>query len=108
MSSPNPLPREIAPGVYWLGQCLVRKIGDQAVHAVQAVFAVAGEHHTALIESGITSDSRVIIDQLESLQAKIPEPRYLFPTHSEMGHSGGVGALLNRYPELTVHGDVSD
>jgi flavorubredoxin len=72
------------------------------------VFAVAGERHTALIEGGITHDIEVIADHLDSLAGEIPAPRYVLPTHSEMGHSGGIGALLARYPEMTVHGDVTD
>jgi glyoxylase-like metal-dependent hydrolase (beta-lactamase superfamily II) len=79
------------------------------VHAVSAVFVVAGERHSAIIETGITCDTWVVLEQLDKLvELGVPTPRYILPTHAEMGHAGGVGHLLERYPEATVHGDVSD
>lgn len=102
------LPRELAPGVHWLGQCLVRPRGDTSIHAVSAAFLIAGERHSAIVDAGITSDVDVILSQVESLGTGIPEPRYVFLTHSEMGHAGGTGRLLERYPAATVHGDITD
>ena len=38
----------------------------------------------------------------------MPEPRYIFTTHTETPHSGGVGRYLGRFPEMTAVGDISD
>jgi flavorubredoxin len=102
------LPRELAPGVSWMGQCLVRPRGDGAIHAVSASYLVVGEHCSAIVDAGITCDVEVILSQIDSFGDGIPEPRYVFLTHSEMGHAGGTGRLLERYPQATVHGDITD
>jgi flavorubredoxin len=107
-STPNPLPRELAPGVFWLGECRVNAAGGRETHGYNSVYAVAGERHSALVDGGITTSNPVILAQFESLAAELPPPRYIFVTHSEMAHASAVGHMLARYPELTVHGDVSD
>jgi flavorubredoxin len=105
----NPLPRELAPGVFWLGECLVNEFQDRRIHGYNSAFLVVGERHSAFIETGITGQNQTILAQLDALIARgVPEPRYLFVTHCEMSHSGGVGHLLARYPDATVHGEVSD
>jgi flavorubredoxin len=50
------------------------------------------------------------MEQAEQLIAErgLPEPRYIFATHSEMAHCGGSGLIIDRWPDVTVHGDVSD
>jgi flavorubredoxin len=107
--TPHPLPRELAEGIFWLGECLVVRDGGKLKHAYNSAFLVAGDRHSALIEAGITSDVSLIFQQIDELTDRgLPDLRYAFPTHSEMAHAGGVGLVLDRYPQATAHGDVSD
>ncbi len=38
MTRANPLPREIAPGVFWLGDCLEQEYQGRAYHSYNAAF----------------------------------------------------------------------
>ena len=49
----NPLPRELAAGVWWLGQCYEIPFMGKLVHNNNAVFLVAGTEYSALVETGI-------------------------------------------------------
>ena len=105
----NPLPRELAPGIHWLGQCTGVQYQDRLLHGCQSVYLVCGEECSALVECGLPSDVPVIESQLEALLASgLPPLRYLFITHAELPHSGGVGHFLARYPDTIAAGDVSD
>jgi flavorubredoxin len=105
----NPLPREIGPGVYWLGKCLTAEYEGRTLHLGQWCYLVVGDRHCALVEAGDTGFAEFILGQLEQLLARgLPDLRYVFVTHTEMAHAGGLGHLLDRFPDATVHGDVSD
>jgi len=106
----NPLPRELAEGVYWLGACYQVPVGGRALHANNSVFLVAGSRCSALIEAGITWDTLTILDQIQELTETrgLPPLRYVFPTHSESAHAAGTGHLLAHYPEAEAIGDVTD
>jgi flavorubredoxin len=105
----NPLPREIAPGVFWLGKCLVGQYEGKTIHTYNSAYVVVGERHTALVETAIPGQLDDLVGQLDGLLGGgIPTPRYQFVTHAEMAHSSVVGRMLERYPDLTVHGDLSD
>jgi flavorubredoxin len=115
MPAPAPaplfLPRELAPGIFWLGHCMKRLLASGAsLHLYNCGYLVAGEKHSAFVETGMTCDALVVMEQAEQLLAErgLPEPRYIFTTHSEMAHSGGIGRLMERFPDTTVHGDISD
>lgn len=105
----NPLPRELAPGVHWLGQCGQIEYQGQRLHSYASVFLVEGDECSILVEGGLTTDVPVIERQLDALFATgVPEPRYLFVSHTEVPHSGGIGRFLQRFPEATACGDVED
>ena len=107
----NPLPREIAPATFWLGDCLhfPYDYNGHEMHGYHSVFLLAGEERSMIIEGGHPRDLPVIEAQLDSLLATgISEPEYLFITHTEMPHCGGVGRCLAHFPKLTAVGDVSD
>jgi flavorubredoxin len=109
LAPPNPLPREIAPGVFWLSECMVVPTQTEVVHVYNGAYMVVGDRHAALIETGITSVHKIVLRQVKSLLEGSPASlRYVFVTHSEMAHCGGVGNALAGYPEATVHGEVSD
>jgi flavorubredoxin len=106
---PNPLPRELAPGIHWLGQCSAIPFQGKLLHQYASVFLVAGEDCSVVVEGGLTRDAPVIEAQLESLiAAGVPEPKYLFLSHTEIPHAGGIGRFLHRFPEAVACGDVSD
>lgn len=105
----NPLPREIAAGIFWLGVCTRVRHAGEMVHAYQSVYLVTGERHSMLVEAGQPQQLPVIERQLEQLLADgAPPLRYVFTTHNETPHAGGVGRLLERFPDIEACGDVSD
>lgn len=109
MSADNPLPRELSPGVFWLGDCLEQRHKGKIYHSYNAAFLVIGSDASLLVETGHPKDFHEIERQAgEVLSDSGPKLKYLFITHQETPHSGGLGRMLDRYPDLTVHGDVSD
>jgi len=105
----NPLPRKLAPGVEWLGQCAELPYRGRILHNYQSVYLVIGEESSALVEQGMTSDIGVIESQLAALLTPdVPPLRHFFISHQEIPHCGGIGRLLHRYPEATACGNVND
>ena len=49
---PNRLPREIAPGVFWIGDCLAQRHKGKIYHGYNAAFLIAGETASCLVETG--------------------------------------------------------
>ncbi len=105
----RPLPREISPGVFWLGDCLVQHSKGKIYHSYNAAFLVIGSEASMLVETGHPKDFPVIERQMREILARGGgELRHLFLTHQETPHSGGLGRVLDRYPHLTIHGDMCD
>jgi len=105
----NTLPREIATGVFWLGDCLEQRFRGKTYHSYNAAFLVVGGEASLLVETGHPKDFPEIDRQVREVLAGGRAPlKHLFLTHQETPHSGGLGRVLDRYPDLTVHGDVSD
>ena len=105
----NPLPREIAPGVFWLGECSPVHYAGKWLHTYNSAFMVVGEKFAAMVETGIPSVGNVVIAQVERILEERGVPlKYIFVTHSEMSHCGSVGRLLRRYPEAHTYGEISD
>jgi flavorubredoxin len=105
----NLLPREIAPKIFWLGDCLKYHYKDTMLHAYNSVYLVAGEDCSALIEGAHPGDIPVVERQLEGLLASgLPPLKYLFTTHTEVPHCADFGRLLEHYPDTVAAGDVSD
>jgi flavorubredoxin len=107
--SANRLPRELAPGLFWLGDCIQERWQGQILHGYNSCYLLRGDHSSLLIEAGHPKDLPVIEAQLEGLlEAGGPELRYLFTTHQETPHSSGIARALERHPEAVVVGDVRD
>jgi len=105
----NLLPREIAPGIFWLSDCLTIEYRGQPLHGYNSVYLVAGDACSMLVEGGHPQDLAVTEAQLDALLASgLPELRYLFTTHSETPHAAGLGRLLSRYPNAVACGDLQD
>jgi flavorubredoxin len=105
----NPLPREIAPGIWWFGQCLHQPWRGDVLHGYNSVYLVQGESSAALVEAGHPQDLPVIEAMLESiLERGGPPLEYIFSTHQETPHSSGIARILKRHPRVQVVGDVRD
>ncbi|MGI9425983.1 MAG: MBL fold metallo-hydrolase, partial [Hyphomicrobiaceae bacterium] len=103
------LPRELCPGVFWLGDCLEQHSQGKVFHAYNAAFLVIGSTASLLVETGHPKDFVAIDRQMGTILTKDCAPlKYLFLTHQETPHAGGLGRLLERYPDLSVHGDIAD
>lgn len=108
MSSPNRLPREIAPGVHWIGDCTTMVADGKICHGYNSAFLVAGETASCLVDTGHPKDYPIIKQQLSKLFARgAPPLKYLFVTHQEKNHHGNFGRLVRDYPEINPCGDVS-
>ena len=104
-----PLPREISPGVFWLGDCLVQHSQGKIYHSYNAAFLIIGSEASILVETGHPKDFPAIEGQMRDILARGGGPlKHLFLTHQETPHSGGLGRVLDQYPDLTIHGDMCD
>jgi hypothetical protein len=104
----KPMPRELADGVFWLGDCLEQRAKGKIYHTYNAAFLLCGTNASMLIETGHPKDFPIIEKQLRDLLATRAPLNYLFVTHQETPHSGGLGRVLARYPEAILCGDMSD
>lgn len=108
MTSRVKLPRILAEGVHWLGDCFVEFEGEW-LHMYHSVFLINGERASLIVDTGPPQDWGVINQQLDALMEKGLAPvRYLFPTHSEVPHCSNLPRLLDKYPESVVLADWRD
>jgi flavorubredoxin len=107
--SNNPLPREIADGIFWLGECLEQRYQGKIYHGYNSTYLIVGTEAAMLVETGHPKDFPVIERQMRNVlqQCKVPL-RHLFITHQETPHSGGLGRMLAKYDEISVHADLCD
>jgi flavorubredoxin len=102
-------PRELAEGVFWLGDCIEFEHEGQRVHSYHSAYVVAGTETSVLIDTGHPKDWLAIERQLdEVLRRGAPEVGYVFPTHSEVPHSANLGRLLKKFPGARACGDIRD
>lgn len=102
------LPRELGPGLWWLGACLELPHDGEIYHSYQSAFVLAGRDASMIIEAGMPFDIEVLEEQLAQVIDQIPPVRYLWATHQETPHAGGVGFFLDRFGEAELVGDVRD
>jgi flavorubredoxin len=103
------LPRELAPGIFWIGNCLSMPWQGRLLHSYNSCYLVQGDRASVLVETGCAQQLPITVIQLDALLARGGPPlRYIFCTHQETPHSAGLGWLLERYPMVTVIGDVRD
>lgn len=100
-------PRELAPGIYWLGACIPTHVNGVAFHGHVGQFLLVGEASTLLVDTGIPRDWKVIEAQLTKVLGA-RELDYLFVTHPEPPHSAALPNILDRYPGCRVVGDITD
>jgi flavorubredoxin len=103
------LPRELAPGIYWLGDCAWRPYKGELVHSYHSVFFVAGEEASVIVDTGHPKDWAVLQTQVNGLlESGVASPTYIFPTHAEVPHAANLGRWLQQFPDAQVIGDVRD
>jgi hypothetical protein len=103
------MPREIASGVFWIGDCLAQRHKGKVYHGYNAAYLIAGETASCLVETGHPKDFPVIERHMGELFARgVPPLKYLFVTHQETPHCGGLGRVLKTFPDTLLCGDVSD
>ena len=78
----NPLPREIVPGIFWLGQCLEQHFQGNVYHAYNAAFLIVGSKSSLLVETGHPGDFSEINRQVKEIALpKKNKIEHLFITH---------------------------
>ncbi|MET8878443.1 hypothetical protein ACWEO2_31805 [Nocardia sp. NPDC004278] len=102
------LPREVAPGIFWLGECHLQRYNDRLLHSYNSAFLVTGDDASLIVDTGHLVHLPIIEAQLDLLLTDAPPLRWSWTTHQETPHSGGVGRLMTKFPELTLIGDVRD
>lgn len=103
------LPREILPGLAWLGACTAIGYRDDVVHSYHAVYVLSGSDASLIVDTGPPKDWPILERQLDAVLARgRPPVRYLVPTHTEVPHCGSLGRLMAKFPDAVVAGDVRD
>ena len=98
-------PREIRPGVYWVGAIdWDRRLFDSLIPLPDGTsynsYLIKGSEKTVLIDSVDPMMSAVLTDHLDQLQ--VDKIDYIITNHAEQDHSGTIPQLLERYPEAKV------
>ena len=105
----NALPRELLPGLFWIGSCIDQQTPERLLHTYNSAYLLTGERESMLIETGCAQELPITIAQLDRLLADgAPPLRWIFCTHQETPHSAGLGWLFERYPEVRLVGEVRD
>jgi flavorubredoxin len=100
--------RLIAPGIHWLSSCSEIIEPDVVMHMHQSsVFLIVGASETMLVDIG----SAPFATEIEAAIHEIAGARgvqWLFPTHLEHPHAGGLAQLAAAFPDATVVADTRD
>ena len=66
------------------------------------------EDKKALVDTGPTTSSEVVIEGIKQIGSKLEDVAYLIITHLHLDHSGGAGTLLTSMPkaQVVVHNRV--
>jgi flavorubredoxin len=104
------LPRRLAPGLFWLGECGKIHHQGRIYHSYNSVYVVSGAERSVLVETGFPADLPMLQRQLDELltTGTIAPVEYLFVTHQETPHAGGTGRFLERFPDAVALGGVED
>ena len=100
--------REIAPGIHWLSSCAEIAQGDASVHIhASSAFVVVGATASMLVDVG----SAPFAADTQSIVADLAGPNglaWIFPTHLEHPHAGGLPQLAARFSDATIVCDAHD
>jgi len=98
-------PREIKPGVYWVGVVdWDRRLFDALIPLPDGTsynsYLVQSSEKTALIDTVDAAMPDVLLNNLKELG--VGRLDYVITNHAEQDHSGSLPAVLGRYPEAKV------
>jgi flavorubredoxin len=98
-------PREIKPGVYWVGAVdWDRRLFDALIPLPDGTsynsYLVQSSEKTALIDTVDAAMPDVLLNNLKELG--VGRLDYVITNHAEQDHSGALPAVLSRYPEAKV------
>ncbi|MBA7632731.1 Nitric oxide reductase [subsurface metagenome] len=98
-------PREIKPGIYWVGAVdWDRRLFDALIPLPDGTsynsYLIQGSEKTALIDTVDAAMPDVLLNNLKRLG--IDRIDYVVTNHAEQDHSGALPAVLDRYPEAKV------
>ncbi len=98
-------PREIRPGVYWVGAVdWDRRLFDALIPLPDGTsynsYLIKDGQKAALIDTVDASMPEVLLNNLKGLG--IDRIDYVVTNHAEQDHSGALPAVLDRYPEAKV------
>ncbi|GAA4478128.1 MBL fold metallo-hydrolase [Microbacterium panaciterrae] len=99
--------RRIADGAFWLGGCLSAFGHGEEVHYHVNAFLVIGDERAVLIDTGDPAHREMVLAQVEEVLAGRTLD-YVVPTHPEIPHAGNLPALMQRYPQAVVVGEIRD
>lgn len=101
------LPWEIKPGIYWMGGCVPGDVDERPVHSSHHQFLITGTEKVLLVDTWFPSMWPQLERQLDEVLGD-RQVDYLFATHQEIPHCGNIPRLLEKYPNLTIIGDMRD
>ena len=98
-------PREIRPGVYWVGAVdWDRRLFDALIPLPDGTsynsYLIKGSERTALIDTVDPTMQAELTNNLDQLG--IDKIDYVIANHAEQDHSGAIPQVLKRYPEAKV------
>jgi len=98
-------PREIIPGVYWVGAVdWERRLFDALIPLPDGTsynsYLIKGSEKTALIDAVDPTMQDVLINHLNQLG--VGNIDYVVANHAEQDHSGAIPQLLEKYPRAKV------
>ncbi|MDO8715372.1 MAG: FprA family A-type flavoprotein [Dehalococcoidales bacterium] len=98
-------PREIKPGVYWVGAIdWDRRLFDALIPLPDGTsynaYLIKGSEKTVLIEAVDPTMQDVLFNSLNELGIKKLD--YIIANHAEQDHSGALPRVLTEYPEAKV------
>jgi flavorubredoxin len=99
------LPRQITESCLWSGGCIPSSV--DGMHAHYSFYAIRGREKTLLVDTGHPMHWPAVQEDIARfLGGRTLD--YIFPTHSELPHSGLLEQWLHAYPESVAVGDLRD
>jgi flavorubredoxin len=99
------LPREVAPGLFWLSGCAKTVKDAKVLHSHASCYLLCGSRSTVLIDAGMSRDWAAIESQLEKALAG-RRLDFIFPTHPEIPHMGNLEPLMVKFDQCRIVGDL--
>lgn len=98
-------PREIRPGIYWVGAIdWDRRLFDSLIPLPDGTsynsYLIKGSEKTALIDTVDPTMQDMLINNLNQL--KVENIDYVVSNHAEQDHSGTIPHVLEKYPSAKV------